>query len=521
MKAALLFLVLVALLACANTNPLCMGYNELPELNAACRARANETSCMQGYAFRTANLTATCIWHHLTDTRVIDRQIVHARRGRVAIVGLNYKGTICSNSVSAMLPKSSSGAWGTYMRMISGPQNTSQWDDSVFSEDSFVASGCTAGQGATKTCKMKATAPQGHARSPAFESNAIVMDFSTTDKARIEQFNTFQRLLFPSRLIFKLEIEGTRCTNPNRYPAEGPAILDKVAFGPSDYMLDGNPSHYFLRTYKAYKVVNVTGIDWSVNVTKSMVKSGKKTKMTVMLMRESDYINWAENECTTNCTPPVAYALPNSVCSGVLCSGRIRGLGPVTGAYRLLVSYPEIASVNWDSTYSNTAPTMIWPKYKKQMVNVEIWPKSWSLQDRVLDPVVPLPVKQEDIAGKEDEAVVAEEEAPVEEETVIDEEEKAIVEGEEVIEDQETAIAPTTQELATTMTPKPVPAPAIAPVTAPAPGSVVGPAAIEEFLAEEAIEDQSVAVFEEDYSTEGRSSILEFDMPMFKPVFDF
>jgi hypothetical protein len=40
-------------------------------------------------------------------------------------------------------------------------------------------------------------------------------------------------------------------------------------------------------------------------------------------------------------------------------------------------------------------------------------------------------------------------------------------------------------------------------------------------LAEEAIEDQSVAVFEEDYSTEGRSSILEFDMPMFKPVFDF
>lgn len=509
MKATLLLLALAALLSSSNAAPLCLGYKEFPELNADCRARANETSCMQGYAFRSANLTVTCVWHHLTDTKVIDRQIVHNRRGILSLSGVNYEGTVCSNSVSVMLPKSANGVWGTYMRMISGPQNTSRWTNSEFPKESFVTSSCTAGQGATDTCRMKNTAPKGLALNPAFKSNSIVMDFSTTDKTLIEQFNTSQRLNYPLTLKFKLEIEGTRCINPDKYPAEGPAILDKVAFGPSAFMLNENRNHYFLRTYKAYRVANVTGIDWSVNVTKSMVKSGKKTKMTVMLMRESDYFNWTDNQCTTNCTPPVAYALPNSVCKGISCSGRIRGLGAKTGAYRLLVSYPEIASVDWNSTFSNTAPIQIWPKYKKQMVKVEIWPKSWSLQDPV--------VRQEEIAlsaGKEGEAVDAEEEALVEEEAAFDDEARAVVEGEEVI-DQE----PILPQLGTTTTPIPLPAPVVAAVTVPAPASVVGPAPVVEFVAAEAFAEQAGGVLEEENAGEARSFMLEFDTPMFKPTF--
>jgi len=489
---------------------MCMGVKELPELNEACRAREDEASCMKGYAFRTANLTGSCIWHHLTGSKIIDRQIVYLRRGRVALVGLNYKGSVCSNSVSAMLPKSASSTWGTSMRLISGPQKTSEWADDLFYEDAFVTSGCSAGQGATRMCNMSTTAPEGLALTPAFESNAIVMDFFTTDQTRIEQFDENERLNFRQLLRFNLNIEGTRCKNPEKYPTEGPAILDEVAFGPSDYMLDATPSRYFLRTFKAYKVSNVTGIDWSFNVTESMAESGLKTNMTAMLMRESDYINWKENECTTKCTPPVEFAYPKSVCTGTACTGKIRGLGAKAGMYRLLVSYPEIASVNWNSTYSNTGPVDILPELMKQMVTVEIQPQSWAFQEQIppeppVEPPVGPPIEapvEAPVEGPVGAPVEAPEEAPVEEK------ENKIVEGEGALGGETTTSGPHTLGAAT----KPLPEPVIARETAPAPA--------EEFVQEEAA-DQSIAYFEEDYVTEARSSVVDFDEPMFKPVFDF
>jgi hypothetical protein len=381
MKVDLVLLAFAALLSYALAAPICMGYKEFPDLDSDCRARADEIACMQGYALRSANLSVSCVWHQLADAKTVDRQIVYNRAGSVVVNGVNYQGTICSTSLKVTLPSSAKGRWGAYMRMLSGPQNTSVYLDSTSPRESFVTAGCTVGRGAGDSCILKNTAPKGTALTPFFKQNAAVMEFFTTDKALIDQWNTSGRLSYNSTLKFKLEIEGTRCRDPKNYPKETPALLDEVAFGPTSYMLNENPKHYFLRTYRAYKVSNVSGIDWSVNVTKSMDKSGNKTRLTSMLMRESDYFTWASNNCTTNCTPPEDLALPHTICKGLVCTRKIRGLGATSGAYRLLVSYPELTSFISNSSFSNTAE--VETRYKKQLAKVEIWPKVWSL-DTVL-----------------------------------------------------------------------------------------------------------------------------------------
>lgn len=415
MKVNLVLLALAALLSYAIAAPICIGYKEFPDLNADCRARADEVSCMQGYALRSANLSVSCVWHQLADAKTLDRQIVYNRAGSVVINGVNYQGTICSTSLRVTLPTSAQGRWGAYMRMLSGPQNTTVYVDSTSPREAFAMAGCTVGKGAATSCKLKNTAPQGYALTPSFRENSAVMEFFTTDKALIEQWNTSQRLTYNSTLKFKLEIEGTRCRDAKKYPAETPALLDEVTFGPTSYMLNENPKHYFLRTYRAYRVSNVTGIDWSVNVTKSMDKSGNTTRLTSMLMREQDYFTWAD-KCITNCTTPDSLAIPHTLCKGHFCSGRIRGLGAKSGAYRLLVSYPEVSSFVWNSSFSNKEE--VETRYKKQMVKVEIWPKSWSLepiaqpveQDLALAPSPADAVEEEDNSGDEQATALDDEE---------------------------------------------------------------------------------------------------------------
>ncbi|KAL4523543.1 hypothetical protein Ndes2437B_g00137 [Nannochloris sp. 'desiccata'] len=328
MKVNLLLLALAALLSYSIAAPICIGYKEFPDLNANCRARADEISCMQGYALRSANLSVSCVWHQLADAKTIDRQIVYNRAGSVIVSGINYQGTVCSTTMKVTLPSSAKSRWGSYIRLLSGPQNTSVYIDSTSPREAFVSSSCTIGKGAADSCTLKNTAPKGKALTPAFRENSAVLEFFTTDKALIEQWSANQRLYYNSTLKFKLEIEGTRCRDPNKYPKETPALLDEVAFGPTSYMLNENPKHYFLRSYRAYRVSNVSGINWSVNVTKSMHRSGNKTRLTSMLMRESDYFTWAD-QCTTNCKPPENLALPKTVCKGLYCARKIRGLGPI------------------------------------------------------------------------------------------------------------------------------------------------------------------------------------------------
>lgn len=249
--------------------------------------------------------------------------------------------------------------------------------DSTSPREAFATSSCTINNGIPNTCTLKNTAPKGYALTPAFIENSAVLEFSTDDKALIKQWTANQRLFYNSTLKFRIEIEGNRCKATSKYPKATPALLDEVIFGPTSFMLNENPQHYFLRSYRAYRVSNVSGIDWSVNVTASLDKSRNKTSLTSMLMREKDYFTWAD-QCITNCKPPENLALRNTVCRGTYCARKYRGLGAKRGSYRLLVSYPEISSFMANSSLGETAPVKT--RFKKQIVKTEIWPKVWSLE---------------------------------------------------------------------------------------------------------------------------------------------
>jgi hypothetical protein len=528
MKAHLLLLALAALLSYAIAAPTCIGYKEFADLNTDCRARTDEATCLRGYAFRSANLTVSCVWHIMADTKIVDRQVVYNRHGYLSINGVDYSGTVCSTAVRALLPTSSKGRWGAYMRMLSGPQNISQFDMAEFPRDSFVTSSCTAGQGAADLCKMQNTAPKGFALTPAFKENSVIMDFSTTDKALIEEFNKTSRLSYLSTLKFMLEVEGTRCTDPKKYPRETPAIADKVAFGPSAYILNKQVKPYYLRTFKAYRVQNVTGIDWAVNVTKSMVESGKTTPMISMLMRETDYLKWLETDCTTNCTPPADKALVNSYCKGLSCKRKIRGLGASSGAYRLLVSYPEIASFTWNETFSDTGPVNIWPKFKKQMVKVDVWPRVWALGE----PPATGQAESAEPGMEEGAPVPAPAPSKATSKSPVKAPAKAPAPAPAPGFKAEEVVNPATAALIGEPAAAPVPAqiidPSIVPAAAPVSGQIVEPAVAQitepvaapvgEPVAESVAE--SVAVFEDAGAGVGRSYMPEYDTPMFKPSFD-
>lgn len=180
---AILFIVPL-LLAIASAKPLCVGYAEYPELDKDCRKRFTEDICLKGYALRSQNVSASCIWHMLTKTKTVDRQVVYNRAGGVVLSGLNYQGTVCGTSVRMTLPSSAKGRWGAYMRLMGGPQNTSVYSYSTKPTISSTVAGCQLGKGFPLTCKVNLTAPTGYAQHPQFRSNSAVFEFFISVRQR-------------------------------------------------------------------------------------------------------------------------------------------------------------------------------------------------------------------------------------------------------------------------------------------------------------------------------------------------
>ena len=100
--------------------------------------------------------------------------------------------------------------------------------------------------------------------------------------------------------------------------------------------------------------------------------------MASMLLREVDYINWSSKICNKTCLPPTELALPGTLCFDYQCEKSATGLGSKAGAYRLLVSYPEISTFDWSGSYADSRPVK--SIYNKQLVKVEVWPQSWDLE---------------------------------------------------------------------------------------------------------------------------------------------
>ena len=230
-------------------------------------------------------------------------------------------------------------------------------------------------RGKLGACTLKLTAPEGYAKDPPFKKSSVVMEFFTTDRDLIRQYSVNKRLNASSTLKFKIVTTGIRCAVEK--PPLTPAVSDAILFGPSAYLMtNSQPKHYYLQTYRAYKVSNVTGASWTVKVAESFSASGKKTKMTSFIIRDKEYKAW-QSTCNTTCEPPVKAAMPDTLCSNYTCTGSVSGLGGKAGVYRLFVSYPNISSYYNPASYSNIGPVKT--EFNRQLVRVEIWPKNWAL----------------------------------------------------------------------------------------------------------------------------------------------
>ena len=172
-----------------------------------------------------------------------------------------------------------------------------------------------------------------------------------------------------------LDMEGIRCSDPLNRPPPTPAVFDQVLFGPTPFQFNAGPNHYYLFSYRSYQVVNVTGIDYSVQITQSLETSGNTTRLTSMVLKESEFQIW-RSKCATTCYPPGGRALGNTLCKGSACSKQVRNLDKNV-KYRVLVTYPKISSVEWAGSYS--ADTPVATPFNKQMVQVEIKPRYWGL----------------------------------------------------------------------------------------------------------------------------------------------
>lgn len=178
--------------------------------------------------------------------------------------------------------------------------------------------------------------------------------------------------------------EYLRCPSKEAYPSPVASITDDIIFGPQPFALYGPVNNYYMIGYRAYRLTNVTGASWSVK-TKSLAKDGKKTPLTVMLIKDADWFAYVEGpKCIkTACpAPPKSLAIGNSYCSGTSCSGSVVGtLGGKKGVYRLVVSYPTINNVVCSTpacgTFSNTSEVAT--PFKKERVMVSIKPKYYDL----------------------------------------------------------------------------------------------------------------------------------------------
>jgi len=127
-------------------------------------------------------------------------------------------------------------------------------------------------------------------------------------------------------------------------------------------------------SYRAYRLANITGADWSVTVTKSLTLDNSTTDLTVFLLKEEDYLKAANISMGP---PPFGLALPDTLCISTSCQGSVRHLGSQRGVYRLWISYPNYYNYAWDGSYSLTSPVTV--PYAQQVVEVSVTAKHWRL----------------------------------------------------------------------------------------------------------------------------------------------
>lgn len=174
------------------------------------------------------------------------------------------------------------------------------------------------------------------------------------------------------------QMEFLKCSRATPL-APVPAIRDTVAFGATPFSTwqESAQNGFYYLSYRAYRITNVTGADWTVNVRRTLDPGMQQTPLTVFLLSDQDYATYLYDHNTTG-NPPLAYALPNTLCNSTTCTGMARNLGPSTGVYRLWVSYPQFTQYTYPGSYGSQVPPY-WP-YADQLVDVTVQAKNWSLK---------------------------------------------------------------------------------------------------------------------------------------------
>ncbi len=339
---------------------------------------------------------------------------------------LNFRGTFCELTLTAILPENSIDKYGAYLNIQGGPMisgaGSGYATDMADHRRETISLGCTIVPGSkTRQCSVKLIPPRGYALDQRFVDNSLYVDFFTVDPVRIHQLRTTHQLTPNQRMYVDLVHQWKRCSPEELKPAPKPTqttpqtstnnnknnvdligkniVNDRVVFGPTEFSLadlDGWNA-YFEVDYRTYFIEAVTGVDYEVVVGQKLPEiypnekggggaSSKKrrTPLTVFFAKEPKdfYLGIScdydpKDKTGTECIPPTALKLNGTkLCEGFTCKGSLRGLDPKQ-QYFLWVSYPRYLDPS-NKDLDSSKKKMKSP-YATEMVTVNMWAKEWSL----------------------------------------------------------------------------------------------------------------------------------------------
>jgi hypothetical protein len=237
---------------------------------------------------------------------------------------LNFRGSLCRLSLTAVLPENSLNKYGAYLSLQGGPyMGSNEFGVAREMENhrrESMIQGCTILPGAQRrNCTLKFTPPVGYALDRRFVDNSLYVDFFTVDPERMHQLRTTRKLTPNKKIYVDLKMQWKRCTpeelvatkvatqkatpsshiinrnnaknNNNR--AEEDLLLgkilvdDTVVFGPTEYSLAILPDKdtYYTVDYRTYFITAVTGVDYEVSINNNVIVEYNNSPKTAAAQR--------------------------------------------------------------------------------------------------------------------------------------------------------------------------------------------------------------------------------------------
>ncbi|KAG7671616.1 hypothetical protein NADE_000741 [Nannochloris sp. 'desiccata'] len=403
-----------------------------------CHLFTNSTICLERYGgegYSNENYSGksrpSCAWHHMQTQRLLETIRIHSW-GTNAVQEkyargpgqLNFRGSLCRLSITAVLPENSINKYGAYLSLQGGPYMAGFGSGSAVDMSDHrretMTEGCTILPGAgRRNCTVKLVPPVGYALDQRFIDNSLYVNFFVIDPERLNQLRTRRELTPNKRMYVDLVQQWKRCS-PEELDRVAAAKLkpapssqnsntkeelmgknlvdDQIVFGPTEYSLTdlSGWDPYFQVDYRTYFITAVTGIDYEVAVGKKVVEydprtgaaqspsSKEKTPLTVFFAEEPEdfYLGLdckydPMDKTKTTCIPPTKFKVNGTkVCEGFKCKGSLRGLDPKK-EYFLWISYPRYLDPGNYSLVSSKKK--ITSPYATEMVTIKAWAHEWSL----------------------------------------------------------------------------------------------------------------------------------------------